>query len=39
MEPKRFDIVVVGELNPDLILSGDVVPNLDRLKSWLIKLY
>ena len=23
---KSFDILVAGEINPDLILSGDVVP-------------
>ena len=26
MNEKRFDLVVVGEINPDLILSGDVEP-------------
>jgi len=26
MNPKPFDLVVVGEINPDLILSGDVTP-------------
>jgi sugar/nucleoside kinase (ribokinase family) len=30
MDPRRFDVVVVGELNPDLILSGDVVPEFEQ---------
>ena len=32
MEPRRFDIVVVGELNPDLILSGDVTPEFGQVE-------
>jgi sugar/nucleoside kinase (ribokinase family) len=24
--PKSFDLLVAGEINPDLILTGDVVP-------------
>jgi hypothetical protein len=31
MADKAFDIVVVGELNADLILSGDVTPAFRRL--------
>lgn len=26
MTDKRFDVLAVGELNPDLVLSGDVTP-------------
>jgi sugar/nucleoside kinase (ribokinase family) len=29
---RRYDVVVVGELNPDLILSGDVVPEFDQVE-------
>ena len=29
---KRFDVVVVGELNPDLILSGDVEPAFGQVE-------
>jgi sugar/nucleoside kinase (ribokinase family) len=29
---KRFDILVVGELNPDLILSGNVVPEFRQVE-------
>jgi sugar/nucleoside kinase (ribokinase family) len=32
MEPRRFDIVVVGELNPDLILLGDVIPEFGQVE-------
>jgi sugar/nucleoside kinase (ribokinase family) len=32
MHEKRFDIVVVGELNPDLILSGDVTPSFGQVE-------
>ena len=32
MEPRRFDVVVVGELNPDLILSGDVIPEFGQVE-------
>jgi sugar/nucleoside kinase (ribokinase family) len=32
MEPRRFDVVVVGELNPDLILSGDVMPEFGQVE-------
>ena len=32
MEPRRFDVVVVGELNPDLILYGDVVPEFGQVE-------
>jgi len=32
MDPKRYDVVVVGELNPDLILSGDVVPEFGQVE-------
>ena len=27
---KRFDILVAGEINPDLILSGDVTPEFGQ---------
>jgi sugar/nucleoside kinase (ribokinase family) len=30
MESRQFDVVVVGELNPDLILSGDVSPEFGQ---------
>ncbi|NTV37258.1 MAG: carbohydrate kinase family protein [Anaerolineaceae bacterium] len=29
---KRFDLLVVGELNPDLILSGDVIPEFGQVE-------
>jgi sugar/nucleoside kinase (ribokinase family) len=29
---KRFDVVVVGELNPDLILAGDVLPEFGQVE-------
>ena len=29
---KPFDLVVVGEINPDLILSGDVVPEFGQVE-------
>lgn len=32
MDPRRYDVVVVGELNPDLILSGDVVPEFGQVE-------
>ncbi len=32
MKTKRFDVVVVGELNPDLILAGDVVPEFGQVE-------
>jgi sugar/nucleoside kinase (ribokinase family) len=32
MQSERFDVVVVGELNPDLILSGDVIPEFDQVE-------
>jgi len=32
IDPKRFDVVVVGELNPDLILSGNVVPEFGQIE-------
>ena len=32
MGPRRFDVVVVGELNPDLILSGDVIPEFGQVE-------
>jgi len=32
MESRRFDVVVVGELNPDLILSGDVLPEFGQVE-------
>jgi sugar/nucleoside kinase (ribokinase family) len=32
MEPRQFDVVVVGELNPDLILSGDVIPEFGQVE-------
>jgi sugar/nucleoside kinase (ribokinase family) len=37
MEPRRFDIVVVGELNPDLILSGDVIPEFGQVEKLVSK--
>ena len=27
---KQFDILVAGEINPDLILTGDVIPAFDQ---------
>jgi sugar/nucleoside kinase (ribokinase family) len=32
MHRKRFDVVVVGELNPDLILSGDISPEFNQVE-------
>ncbi len=32
MEPRRFDVAVVGELNPDLILSGSVMPEFGQVE-------
>ncbi len=32
MNSKRFDVVVVGELNPDLILTGDVLPEFGQVE-------
>lgn len=32
MESKQFDVAVVGELNPDLILSGDVLPEFGQVE-------
>jgi len=32
MDPRRYDVVVIGELNPDLILSGDVVPEFGQVE-------
>ena len=32
MVPRRFDVVVVGELNPDLILSGNVQPEFGQVE-------
>jgi len=32
METQRFDVVVAGELNPDLILSGDVWPEFGQVE-------
>jgi sugar/nucleoside kinase (ribokinase family) len=32
MDSRRYDVVVVGELNPDLILSGDVVPEFGQVE-------
>jgi sugar/nucleoside kinase (ribokinase family) len=32
MHRKRYDVVVVGELNPDLILSGDVLPEFNQVE-------
>lgn len=29
---RRFDVVVVGEVNPDLILSGDVLPEFGQVE-------
>jgi sugar/nucleoside kinase (ribokinase family) len=29
---KRFDVIVVGEINPDLILSGDVAPEFGQVE-------
>lgn len=31
-QSKRFDVVVVGELNPDLILSGNVLPEFNQVE-------
>jgi sugar/nucleoside kinase (ribokinase family) len=32
MKTPRFDVVVVGELNPDLILSGNVLPEFGQVE-------
>jgi sugar/nucleoside kinase (ribokinase family) len=32
MELQKFDIAVVGELNPDLIISGDVIPEFGQVE-------
>ena len=32
MQSKQFDVVVVGELNPDLILAGDVIPEFGQVE-------
>ena len=32
MESQKYDIVVVGELNPDLIVSGSVVPEFGQIE-------
>jgi sugar/nucleoside kinase (ribokinase family) len=32
MEFQKFDIAVVGELNPDLIISGDVIPEFGQVE-------
>jgi len=31
---KHFDIFVAGEINPDLILSGNVTPEFGQVKNW-----
>jgi hypothetical protein len=31
MDEKEFDVAVVGELNADLILSGDVTPVFNQV--------
>jgi sugar/nucleoside kinase (ribokinase family) len=37
MDERKFDVVVVGELNPDLILSGDVVPEFGQVEKLIDK--
>ena len=32
---KSYDVLVVGEINPDLILSGDVVPEFGQVEKWI----
>jgi len=32
MDSQKYDIVVVGELNPDLIVSGNVVPEFGQIE-------
>jgi sugar/nucleoside kinase (ribokinase family) len=32
IEARKFDIVVVGELNPDLILSGNIIPEFGQVE-------
>ena len=32
INPKNFDVVVVGEINVDIILKGDVVPAFDQVE-------
>ena len=32
MEARKYDVVVVGELNPDLIVSGDVIPEFGQVE-------
>lgn len=33
--PKPFDILMAGEINPDLILSGDVEPVFGQVEKWI----
>ncbi len=32
MAEKKFDIIVAGEINPDLILTGDVQPEFGQVE-------
>ncbi len=32
---KKFDVLVVGEINPDLILRGDVMPELGQVEKYI----
>jgi len=32
-----FDILVAGEINPDLILTSDVKPEFGLVENWLIR--
>ena len=32
MTDRKFDLLVAGEINPDLILSGNVIPEFDQVE-------
>lgn len=34
MNPKKFDLMVVGEINPDLILQGNVMPEMGQVEKF-----
>ncbi len=34
MTARPYDVLVVGELNVDIILTGDVVPAFGQVESW-----
>jgi sugar/nucleoside kinase (ribokinase family) len=37
MDKRQFDVVVVGELNPDLILSGNIMPEFGQVEKLIDK--